>query len=319
MDTEYIRNLRYKLQKRVRRVNSSNDHVFHYVLQQFWGFLQDSPIFLGIMEQLDVRFPEIEKTVNSLFSSGQILKCDNELENVAVCYFVLKRCVSSQDEYIEIMLAQKYSDGSKHNDPLESFKEIFVEPFYDYLDEHIDDKSIVLSILRRYKQRCEWFQRNELYSLWEQDTQRGEKNLAMHLYKYLHDQGIDFFIEPVSASGEADLVSLQTGEEPLIADAKIFAPAKGKGKLYIAKGFRQLYSYTVDYNEPFGYLVIFKMCEEDLKFSLPEKALKVPFIIHNNRTIFFITIDLFQYTQSASKRGKLKTTEIAEADLMQVI
>ncbi len=85
------------------------------------------------------------------------------------------------------------------------------------------------------EQKCEWFQRTKLYEAWLENTQKGEKILALHLYEYMHDQGVDFSIEPTSASGEADLVSAQTSDEPLIADAKIFNPAKSKGKNYIAR------------------------------------------------------------------------------------
>ena len=51
MNAEYIKNLRYKLQKRVRRLNSSNHTFFHAMLRQFLGFLKDCPIFVGIMEE----------------------------------------------------------------------------------------------------------------------------------------------------------------------------------------------------------------------------------------------------------------------------
>ena len=137
----------------------------------------------------------------------------------------------------------------------------------------------------------------------------------MLLYEYLYDQGIYFSIEPTSASGEADAVLSQSGEEPLIADVKIFNPNKGKSKDYIAKGFRQVYDYTLDYNEPIGYLVIFKTSEEELKFSLPHSSHSTPFVEHNNKTIYFIVIDIHSYDTTASKRGKLKFIEFTEADL----
>ena len=180
-------------------------------------------------------------------------------------------------------------------------------------------KGFILSILRHYKHKCEWFQRNKLYNIWEKDTRRGEKNLALHLYEYLHDQGITFFIEPSSVSGEADLVASQGDDEPLIADAKIFDPEKSKDKQYIAKGFRQIYDYTLDYNEPVGFLVIFKTCEENLKFGLAHASQGTPYIQHNGKTIFFVTIDIFPYEESASKRGKLKYVELSEEDLYRVL
>jgi hypothetical protein len=190
---------------------------------------------------------------------------------------------------------------------------------YDYIDEKLDDQRLLLGLLKKYKQKCEWFQRDYLYKLCSNNPPKGEKMLVNHLYKYLHDQGIQFSIEPQSASGEADLVSIQSGEEAIVADAKIFWPEKGKGTNYICKGFNQTYLYTTDYNEPFGYLVIFNMAEKDLRFSLENYSLNFPFIVHNAKTIYFITIDLFLHETSASERGKIKSYIITENDLRKEI
>lgn len=315
MDREYIQNLRYKLQKRVRRVNSSEYQVFHFVLKQLWGFLREQLLLLGIMESLEAQSHIVESEVNKIFDSRDAIVFETELENVVACFLVLKRCAESDDAHVEINVAHNYTHESKFNEILESFKDIFIEPFYDYLDEHLDDSSFILSLLIKYKHKCEWFQRDSLLAMWESDTTRGEKNLSMHLYEYLYDQGIDFSIEPASASGEADAVSSQRADDPLIADVKIFNPEKGKNKDYIAKGFRQIYDYTLDYNEPIGYLVIFKTSEEELKFSLPNSARSTPFVEYNNKTIYFVVVDIHAYEKTASKRGRLKFIEFTEADL----
>ncbi|HZE87024.1 MAG TPA: hypothetical protein VE090_02340 [Methylomirabilota bacterium] len=196
---------------------------------------------------------------------------------------------------------------------------MFLEPLYDYIDEHIDDQRAILALLRRYKHKCEWFHRDRLFSLWQSDTAKGEKRLAQDMYDFLHDQGLDFIIEPASISGEADLVAAQNSPDPLIADAKIFCPEKGKDTGYIIKGFNQVHTYTLDYNEPFGYLIIFKTCDENIKFSVPNATQSVPFVIHNGKTIFIITIDIFPHEKSASQRGPLKTYEITEDALVKII
>ena len=100
---------------------------------------------------------------------------------------------------------------------------------------------------------------------------------------------------------------------------KYLIPKKGKGKEYIAKGFRQIYTYTLDYNEPLGFLIIYKTCEEDLKLPFANQAQLTPFILHNNKTIFFLVVDIYPYSNSASKRGKLEFIELKEDDLWNVI
>ena len=318
MNAEYIQNLRYKLQKRVRKLNSTEYQVFHFLLKQFWGFLKNYSVFEGILEYLERRYSQMETEAKKIIE-GDALVFDNELENVAVSYFVIKKCVESDNQMIEVDVGRKYCHESKHNDALEYFKSIFLETLYEYLDEQLDDQSAILALLRRYKHKCEWFQRECLFNLWQSNTQRGEKYLALNLYEYLYDQGLDFTIEPSSASGEVDLIGAQKSDDPLIADAKIFNPDNGRGTGYIAKGFNQIYQYTLDYNEPFGYLIIFKTCENDLKFVLSNQTQSTPFVIHNNKTVFILTIDIFTHETSASKRGTLKAYEITEKELIKII
>lgn len=318
MNAEHIQNLRYKLQKRVRRLNSSDHKVFHYILKQFWGFLTSNSILFGILEDLERRYPTAEDSANKIINDRQQLAIESELENAAVSYFILKKCTDSEEKTIEINIASTYIRGVNYPEKLDLFRELYLEPFYEYLDEQLDDQKAILALLKRYKHKCEWFQRNSLYRLWEEDTQRGEKRLGLHLFEYLHDQGLDFTIEPLSASGEADLVGAQEKDDPLLADTKIFNPEKGKGKDYIARGFNQLYLYSCDYNQPFGYLIIYKTTEDDLRLALANQEQSTPFVIHNNKTIFLITIDIFPHETSASKRGPLKTVEITQEDLIRV-
>lgn len=317
MDKDYVQNLRYKLQKRVRRLNSSDSQVFHFLVKQFWGFLAGQPVFAALLQELEARSSRVADDVERIFSSRAQLAFETEEENALACYLVLKRCAESDDQRIEIHIARNYSNETKHNEVLEAFRDIFIEPLYEYIDENLDDTGFVLALLRKYKHRSEWFRRSSLFSAWEAETKHGEKLLALDLYEYLHDQGIDFAIEPASVSGEADLVAAQTSEEPLIADAKIFDPAKSKGVNYIASGFRQIYTYTLDYNQPVGYLVIFKTCEEDLRLPFANESQATPFVQHNNKTIFFLVIDIYPYETSASKRGKLQYKELTEDQLWE--
>jgi hypothetical protein len=155
-----------------------------------------------------------------------------------------------------------------------------------------------------------------LYALWNSDTQRGEKRLALKLYEYLHSQGIIFTIEPKSASGKADLVSSQISSEPLIADAKIFNPEKGKSAPYILKGFRQIYQYTSDFNEPIGYLIIFNTSDKQLRFVLASNTDLLPKVVVNNKNIFFLVIDLYPHETSASKRPQPDVIEITEQQIV---
>lgn len=126
-------------------------------------------------------------------------------------------------------------------------------------------------LMKKFKHRCEWFHRADLFAQFDNDTGQGEKMLASGLYEYLHDQGVQLHIEPQSASGRIDFISSQTGKDRLLADAKLFNPERGQDRGYIIKGFRQVYDYLKDYNESFGYLVIFKTGGQDLSITTQQQ------------------------------------------------
>lgn len=320
MNGEYIQNLRLKLERRVVRLNSIDNSVrLHFALKQFWAFLHDNPILTEILHDLEVRYPEIGGHMHTMISDHNPRLFNREEEQAAAAYILFGICNGSGEQGLEAEIGKYYSWGSTHmTEKLSAFKSAFLEPLFDYLDEHIDDQRVVLALLRRYKHKCEWFHRNRLYKLWADNTTNGEKLLAMDMYDFLHDQGLDFTIEPSSVSGEADLVAAQNTDDPLVADVKIFCPPS-KNKNYLIRGFNQVYTYTVDYNEPFGYMIIFKTCPEDIKFSLSNQTQSTPFIVHNNKTIFLITIDIYPHEESASRRRQLQSYEIAETDLIHLI
>lgn len=316
MDHDALQNLRYKLQRRVRRLNSVGHEVFHYSLKQFWGFIQDSPLLLSVLEDLECRHPEARETAGMVLSGeGQVV--DSEDENAALCLYVIMGCISSESQDCELHVGFAYTRKGEYEENIECFRNLFVEPLYDYLDEHIDDQRAILANLVRYKHKCEWFQRDQLYGLWEQETAKGEDSLSKNLYEYLYDRGVELSIEPRSASGRPDFISMQSEEDPLIADAKIFNPDKSKGKSYLISAFHQIYQYTLDYNQPFGYLVIFNTSPQDLKLMLSHQAATVPFVTHNHKTIFFVTVDIFPHPESASKRGQVKATQLSEEELVE--
>ncbi|MCK4334309.1 hypothetical protein KAX06_05950 [candidate division WOR-3 bacterium] len=320
MDPNYVQNLRYKLQKRMRRVNGADSQVLHAVVQQFWGYINSNSIFLGILEKIEHNIPEEIQGPAINIPTGNLsgpFYPEDEKGLVALSYLVLKGCIERSSKDSEINAGLIYSLENSLSNASDLFKSLFVEPLYDYLDEQLDDQRAILALLRKYKHKCEWFQRDKLFELWKNNTQKGERLLAMHLYEYLHDQGLDFSIEPQSISGEADLVAAQKSDDPLIADVKIFnAPNK---KSYIAKGFTQIYRYTRDYSEPFGYLIIFNTSNSDLKLVLSHQEQSTPFVVYNGKTIFMLTIDIYPIEATASKEGKLKTVQITEKDLVKVI
>lgn len=328
MHTDIVQRLRYKLQKRARKVNSAGYQTFHFALLRWWKFLHSNEIFVGILEQLAYLVSSAEDDVKRIIN-GESLQGGTEEEEASLAFWIIKYCYEAKENPdIEIVIAHRYSHSSNHNEALEMFKDIFVEPLYEYIDEQLDDQRAVLGLLRRFKHSCEWFQRNDVLDIYQKEVERGtqegkkgrgEKQLALHLYEYLYNQGLSFSIEPTSVSGEADLIASQNTDDPLIADVKLFDPSSSKNKSYIIKGFQQVYQYTLDFNEPFGYLVIFKTCEEGLAISAANQEQSTSFVTVNGKTIFIVIIDLYPHEKSTSKRGKLKTHTISEDEFVTQI
>jgi hypothetical protein len=320
MDSDYIQHVRYKLQKRLKRLNTATQETFLATLVQTWAFLQSDEIIKSILDDLELRVPEAKAWSDRIIANEGSVTGTTELVTDAIAYWVVKRCATDPfhtdgEEHgnLQLHLLQNLSSHA------EKFRLEYVEPLFDHIDESIDDRRIALALLQKYKHRCEWFHRDALRTACNADTRQGEKTLAYDLYEYLHDQGIQFHIEPQSESGRPDLISAQSGKDKLIADTKVFDPERSLDRAYIIKGYHQVYTYTKDYNEPFGYLIIFKTCEADLAISTPNQESGVPFITHNNKTIFLVVIDIWSYAASASKRGKLKAHEITVQQFIEAI
>lgn len=319
MQDKFVQALRYKLQKRVRRLNSADHDHFPFVLQVFFQFVENSPLLAGVRDELlaKVASQDVLGTMERI-TTGETLFGESEGESAAIGYLILKKLAEMPPDPNTILrLGQAYGATGTLDEHLEMVRTVFLEPFYEYVDEHIDDQQAILYFLRRYKHRCEWFHADRLRKMVEGDTQNGERLLAFDLYEFLYTQGIDFHIEPESVSGIADLVADQVGDDRVVADAKIFWPEKSKGKSYIISGFHQVYTYARDYNEPCAYLVIYRMCKEDLNFLLPATETLFPCLTVNNKTIFFIVVDICEHGVKASKRGPLKSVDVSDKELVQ--
>lgn len=317
MDPEFVQNLRYKLQKRVRRLNSVEWQMFLPALRQFWRFFDSNTVYFGIAELLAAGFPDLQNAIERVVQ-GESSVGESEEEAAALGYALLRRITDFDDFRQLYPVARGLGPATTAQEAIATICEVFLEPFYEYIDEQLDEQRAMLALLFRYKHRSEWFFRHHLFTLVEQEPRMAETSLALDLYSYLYDQGIDFVIEPSSLTGEIDLIAAQGSEDPLLADAKVF-DGDGRSQAYIRKAFRQIYTYTQQYNEPFGYLVIFKITDRDLHFSLSTDSRNVPVVVYNHKTIFLVSIDIYPHPKPVSQRPPLKAIEITEEDLIEMV
>jgi hypothetical protein len=314
MDSQYLQHLRFQLQKRVKRLNSCNVNLFHSNLVQFWGYLNNQPLFAGVLARMDAESPRFDDSIEATFTQRSFNISEREDEARAYYFRVIQYCAHEpydSRKMPEVQFGQALGGASKYEECLDTFREEFLEPFYELLDEALDQQTAALSLLIKYKRRVEWFERDMVAQL----ATSNERTLAKHLYAYLFDQGLDFHIEPQSVSGEADLVAPE-----LVLDAKIFdGKSESRGTRYIKHGVNQLLTYTRDFNQSVGYLVIFRTCEEDLQFGFATASSPVPFLCVGGKTLYFLVVDIYVYETSASKRGSLKAHVINEEDVLKTI
>ena len=322
MHTEYLQSLRYKLQKRVRRVKATGYQTYIFALRQLWKFLDQEPLFSALQEELTLRSPNADSVSASIIKDGfmgadqkRLLSgpLSNEVEWAAVCMGVLRRFAEFNDP-TKIERYVHPTSSTAYDDYFALFSDFYLIPFYEYLDERLDDPQFVLARLIRFRHLCEWFWRDDLLKRLAGQSRRAEKRVTERLYEFLYTEGLDIHIEPSSVSGEADMVSSQTGSDRLVAESKIFDPSATKS--YLLQGFRQIYQYTLDYNSAFGYLVIFNTSDKQLRFAVSGSANPLPRVVLNHKTIFFVTIDLFQHDTTASRRPQADFLEITEDEIL---
>jgi hypothetical protein len=112
------------------------------------------------------------------------------------------------------------------------------------------------------------------------------------------------------------MVSAQYSQNPLVANVKIFDPASGHGSSYIKRGFHQVFNYLHDFNQPIGYLVVFKGTDKQLEVTTASSTADiVPYITLGDKTIFLLQVDIFPHEASASRRPIPEREVISEEEL----
>lgn len=308
--------LRYDLQVRKERLFAVDYQAIIDEFKLFFDFVRQRPLLSGIVEELRVNLPDFETKYGAMVKVRRILFPEIEKERVQVCLSFIDHCIAlgRLEEPYQIAFQVGFAGASVDNGT-RFFLEQFFVPFYDYLDQHIEEYSNVLYVLEKFKLRSEWFERARLKGLYDSDTAHGEAILDRELRRFLFDNGIEYpFSTPASPSGRADIIANLHTADPVVIEVKLF-DAESRGRAYIAQGFRQITEYASDYHKDIGYLVIYNIVDKELKFTL--KCTDKPPRIHlGDKTIFIIAIDIFHDVLPASERPKLEVYEIKENELL---
>lgn len=325
MDSMLIETLRSKLRTRTDNLDPTVQFMFHWHLLRLWDLVQSNTIFKSILDEAQTRNSDVVERLKPYLGSninprGPFI-VDSAEGQAVVSSLAIDTCIrKNQNLFVP---EQERKLGSIHTSArdkdelnLAVFKSKFVEPLIQYLDDRLELQHLLLYFLIKYKQLAEWFDREQILHIYKNAKRPQEDYLALHMYRYLFLQGLEFHVKPFSIVGEIDFISELRKQGRLLFDAKIFGD--GRRKDYIVKAYNQIYTYLCQYNQPWGALAIYDINDKPLSFALPVDEFQIPFIQHNGKTVFMVIIDIAR-RPSASQRGPLETVEIDQGDLISSI
>jgi hypothetical protein len=334
MDSELVQRTRYLLQARVRTAKSCPDYVFLTACRHLRSWLFAHPLVAGIIAPLQPavsrHYQRIRELANLVqrhanVDTGQRPSTEDlaDLASIGLAVLQLIGEAGSPDG-AEARVAYWYLGSEKQNprgeEYPEAIRDVAIEALYQFVDEKIDERNVTLALLHKYKARCEWFRRERLReaATGTLEGRTGERALAIDLYEYMHDQGVDFHAEPLSSSGRPDVVSERVKGTRLVMDAKWIAPDSAAAALKdkIVRGFAQMFSYLRDYEEPVGYLSIFNAADITPDIEA-EQHDGFACVTTAGRSVYYVTIDLHAHATSASKRPVPQIVRVTKEEIIE--
>lgn len=322
------------LEARVRRVRVCSLANIEGACSILWNWIRNTTVVWGIVKPLEDRADKIwadARALHTLAEEGgdvQTQQFATEEDLAATGLASVRNLASavndSQAAFDVLHMVHLLFEGPagsfhvKEEDLLEVFRDQALDALAQYIDEHLDDRNVILGILRRYKVRCERFRKQRLRSIAKDGIEKldGERALAVDLYEYLHDQGIEFLAEPKTGAGEPDLVAHRSAARELLADAKYLRPddTPSKIKAVLFEGLRQVLDYCKEESRAIGYLIVFSEADRILEFKTMHIDDVFPCVRIDGTTIYYLMIDIADI-RSASKRGRAEkiVIDVAEA------
>jgi hypothetical protein len=289
---------------------------FKYLQLKFlWDFIHNCDSFRYLCDSIKSSVhPGEVRHYNIVDHHQRIPLPENHFERVKLLYVILEQIVSpNHDINTMSQIARNYASIKQGSETIffELFNDLFLEPFVFYLINQTNRKVVIIDLIKKYKHRSEWFNKDTLNEIAKTDTQKTEHYLKRDLYRFLFDHGLNLSIEPTSPSGEIDFIAAQKNStNKLLAEGKVYDGVK-RNKKYIQDGIWQLLTYLKDHNENEGYLIIYSISSsKTLSFDFKNEIGANWNCILQNKRIFIFVIDINIYDKSAQKRGQVEIDTI---------
>lgn len=192
---------------------------------------------------------------------------------------------------------------------------VLVSPIIVYLQGALTRRITENHVLVRYRQKVEWFRREEVGEIFAGNTRTLEDRLQAHLYEHMFDAGLPFVAEAQGPSGKADFMGLQPEGRRFLGEVKIYSPERSKTKSYVLGGYPQVRRYMREHGERVGYLVIFSDSTNQLHLVDLDEGAPLPAIKAESTTVYVLVVQVTKLG-SASKGTKRKVVSLTKHDFL---
>ena len=330
MNGEIITGIRVRLQRRWRRVRSAERGHIAFPLRAFREFILTDTLCAAMVEALEAQHhPDAEHLQQAIAGEGEFVSGSEE-EAASFGWALLKHLADLEEprKIESCMLDMSHAAGETENSSF--IQENYLEPLFDYLDEHLDSHAELLAALVRFQQWARWFGHAELAAVVEAEaeavehggrkTQQSEDRLQGYLYEWLFRDGMNFTEmdrEPQTGVGRPDFKFTLHGQV-IASEVKLFG-AFGPStytKADLRKGVNQLLGYMDDFNAAVGYLVIFNRDARGLRCRIDGHHDGVPRLrVAGSRTIYVLVVPAIT-PDSASRGSGTQPVELTAEDLL---
>lgn len=328
-----VEKFRQSVTREIEALGKAPPGMFSDSVEHFWDWLEQmtlGEILLGNLEQVADEHPRAsrsgERVVERIAENNDLqgLARRPYLGRIAFLWAISQGCRGRRDQdelrydIIEAFYPRpdlQFSDFvERHQYCGSAYVGGVVRPIVNYLVKCLETRTWFAGILRRYKQRVEWFEKEDLFEAVseaegdENYSSTYEEIVADHLYMHLWDKMVDFEKEPVSASGRCDIVVGTHGE--FVLDVKLLRETPDANTL--RRGFEQVREYKNDYDARHGYLAVFVTGEKALKPISNRGEFRLPKVNVQGEPIYFVAVDINPNRETASKKSAAWKPDLAK-------
>jgi hypothetical protein len=148
-----LRDLRLKIRNRRSNICSCSSSEFLPLSKQFFAFLNGSSLLNSVIAEILARHPKAVEDATSAEPSAQVY--GTTAEEAAVIAFTKWKRYSEQDRPEDFI--QHIPGVARLDDALSRYRDWYVEPLLEYMDEILEDSNVILGTLTRYKCKVEWY------------------------------------------------------------------------------------------------------------------------------------------------------------------